>query len=342
MKLSIQASVTRRSAGLAALAAGLALASPLAFAQPKPAAKVTLMLNWYLYSEHAPFFLGKERNFYADEGIDLEIQEGRGSAITAQAVAARSATFGYIDVTTMIKAAAKGAPLKSVGVLFQVSPIAVIGFADKTLKSPKDLLGKTVATTPGDSPSQMWPAYLKANNITNDQFRTVSGDAQTKLNAVINGQADFLLGYVMDQAIKLQDATGKAVTTLKFADSGVNPISSGIIANTSLLAENPDLVRRFMRASTRAAEAAEKDPAAAVDAMLRAKPKAGVRATLILGMKESVALYHTRETASQRPFHVSMKNVSDSLDLLVQYGGMDPSTRGKPEDYVTLEFLPNH
>ncbi len=65
----------------------------------KPQDKVTLMLNWYLYSEHAPFFLGKERGYYADEGIDLDIQEGRGSAVTAQAVAAKSATFGYIDVT---------------------------------------------------------------------------------------------------------------------------------------------------------------------------------------------------------------------------------------------------
>ena len=26
--------------------------------------------------------------------------------------------------------------------------------------------------------------------------------------------------------------------------------------------------------------------------------------------------------------------------LLVQYGGMDASTRGKPEDYVNLDFLP--
>jgi len=61
---------------------------------------------------------------------------------------------------------------------------------------------------------------------------------------------------------------------------------------------------------------------------------------VIIGMKQSVALYHTTETAKQRPFRVSMKNVSDTLDLLVQYGGMDPATRGKPEDYVTLEFLP--
>jgi len=327
---------------LLAVAALTAFAIVPAYAQAdKLKDKVTLMLNWYLYSEHAPFFLGKEKGFYAEEGIDLDIQEGRGSAVTAQAVAAKSATFGYIDVTTMIKAAAKGAPLKSTGVLFQVSPMSIMGFTDKNIKVPKDIIGKIVATTPGDALSQMWPLFLKVNNITPDQVKIVSGDGQTKLNAVINGQADLLLGYVMDQAIKLQDATGKPVTTIRFADSGVNQISSGIVANKNLLTENPDLVRRFMRASTKAAEAAEKSPEAAVDAMLKSNPKAGVRDTLIVGMKQSIALYHTKETANQRPYRVTMKNVSNSLDLLVQYGGMDASTRGKPEDYVTLDFLPN-
>lgn len=326
---------------LAGTAVALAFAASPAQAQTQPPEKVTLMLNWYLYSEHAPFFLGKERGFYADEGIDLNIQEGRGSAVTAQAVAAKSATFGYIDVTTMIKAAAKGAPLKSTGVLFQVSPMSVMGFTEKNIKTPKDIIGKTVATTPGDSMSQMWPLFLKMNDIKPDQVKIVSGDAQTKLNAVMSGQADLLLGYVMDQAIKLQDATGKPVTPIRFADSGVNQISSGIIANKDLLTEKPDLVKRFMRASTKAAEAAEKDPAAAVDAMLKANPKAGVRDTLLVGLKQAIALYHTKETANQRPFRVSMKNVDESLDLLVQYGGMDPSTRGKPGDYVTLDFLPD-
>ena len=323
----------------AAAALAASLVSP-AMAQGKD--KVILMLNWYTYSEHAPFYLGKEKGYFDAEGIDLDIQEGRGSAVTVQAVAAGSATFGYVDVPTMIKAAAKGAPLKSTGVLFQVSPMSVMGFSEKGIKAPKDIVGKTVAVTPGDSMSQMWPLFLKVNNIQPDQVKIVSGDAQTKLNAVTTGQADLLLGYVMDQAIKLQDATGKPVTPIRFADSGVNQISSGVIVNKNLLTENPDLVKRFMRASTRAAEAAEKDPAAAVDAMLKANPKAGVRDTLIVGMKQSVALYHTKDTANQRPFRVAMKNVNDSLDLLVQYGGMDAATRGKPEDYVTLDFLPTN
>ncbi len=324
-----------------ALSAAMLGAAP-AQAQDKPKDDVTLMLNWYLYSEHAPFFLGKKLGYYDEEGINLDIQEGRGSAVTAQAVAAKSVNFGYIDVTTMIKAAAKGAPLVSTGVLFQLSPMSVMGFEEKGIRTPQQIIGKTVAVTPGDSMSQMWPIFLKANDIDPGQIKIVSGDAQTKLNAVMTGRADMLLGYVMDQAIKLQDATGKVVHPIRFADSGVNQISSGIIVNKDWLAENPDLARRFMRASTRAVEAAVKDPQAAVDAMLEAKPKAGVRETLLVGLQRSIELYHTKDTEGQPPFRVAMDNVDKSLDMLVEYGGVDPAHRGKPSDYVTLDYLPKN
>ncbi len=302
--------------------------------------KVVLMLNWYLYSEHAPFFIGKERGYYDQEGIDLDIQEGRGSGVTVQAVAANTATFGYVDVPTMIKAAAKGAPVKAVGVVLQLSPMSVMGFAEKNIRTPKDLAGKTVAVTPGDSMSQIWPLFLKKTGVNEADFKTVAGDAQTKLNAVMTGQADLLLGYVMDQAIKLQDATGKAIYPIRFADYGVNLISSGIIVNSETLKTKPDLVKRFLRATTRALEDAEKNPEAAVDAMLKANPKAGVRETLIIGLKQTTALYHTKETATQRPMRATMANVGESLDLLAQYGGLDPATKGKPQDWVVLDYLP--
>src|ERR1700709_1016002 len=86
--------------------------------------KVILMLNWYVYGEHAPFYYGKEKGLYAAEGIDLDIQEGRGSAVTPQAVAANSATFGYVDVPTMMRAAVRGAPVIATGVLVQVNPMS--------------------------------------------------------------------------------------------------------------------------------------------------------------------------------------------------------------------------
>ncbi len=184
--------------------------------------KVVLMLNWYVYGEHAPFYYGKAKGLYAAENIDLEIQEGRGSAATTQAVAANTANFGYVDVPTMMRAAVKGAPVIATGVLLQTSPMAAMGFVDKNIRKPDDIKGKTVAITPADSMTQIWPLFLKKTGLKESDFTTVAGDGQTKLNAVINGQADLLLGYVMDQSMKIKDATGKDVYPIKFADYGIN------------------------------------------------------------------------------------------------------------------------
>ena len=79
----------------------------LAVTPARAADKLVLMLNWYVYGEHAPFYYGKSKGLYAAEGIDLEIQEGRGSAATTQAVAAKTADFGYVDVPTMMRATIK-------------------------------------------------------------------------------------------------------------------------------------------------------------------------------------------------------------------------------------------
>src|SRR5580704_1426568 len=105
---------------IAALAAAL-IWTALAVAPVKAADKVVLMLNWYVYGEHAPFFYGRAKGIYAAAGIELEIQEGRGSGATVQAVAAQTADFGYADVTTMMRAAIKGAPVIATGVLVQTT-----------------------------------------------------------------------------------------------------------------------------------------------------------------------------------------------------------------------------
>src|SRR2546427_3658253 len=71
-----------------------------AFGQGKE--KVVLLLNWYTYSEHAPLYLGKERGYFDQEGIDLDIQEGRGSGTTVQAVAAGTPTLRCARISAQI------------------------------------------------------------------------------------------------------------------------------------------------------------------------------------------------------------------------------------------------
>src|SRR5437868_4893919 len=302
--------------------------------------KVVLMLNWYVYGEHAPFYYGKAKGIYAAEGIDLEIQEGRGSAATTQAVAAKTANFGYVDVPTMMRAAVKGAPIVATDVLLQTSPMSAMGFVEKNIKKPEDIKGKTVATTPGDSMSQIWPLFLKKTGLKEGDFKIVSGDAQTKVNAVINGQADLLLGYVMDQSMKIKDATGKDVYPIKFADYGINLVSSGIVANAEYVKANPDLVKRMMAASIKAVEAAVKDPKGAAQAILNANPKGGKIETLTQGFELTVPLYKDPTGESKQYFRVGDKMMQESVDLMVDYGGLEAVAKEKVKTFYTNDYLP--
>jgi NitT/TauT family transport system substrate-binding protein len=302
--------------------------------------KVALMLNWYIYGEHAPFYYGKEKGFYTAQGIDIEIQEGRGSATVTQVVAAKTVQFGYVDVPTMMRGAVKGAPVVAVGVALQTNPMSAMGFAEKNIKKPEDIKGKTVATTPGDSLSQIWPLFLKKTGLKESDFKTVSGDAVTKLNAVINGQADLLLGYVMDQSMKIKDATGKDVYPIKFADYGVNLVSSGIITNTDYLKENEDLVKRFMAATLKSIQEATKHPKDAAQAILNANPKGGKIDTLTQGFELTIPLYKDPTGTSKDLLRVSDQNMTETVNVMVEYGGLDAKAKTDLKTYYTNAYLP--
>ncbi len=301
--------------------------------------KAVLLLNWYNYGEHAPFYLGVDKGLFAKEGIDLEIQEGRGSGITVQATAAGSATFGYADFGTMVKAAVKGAPVKAVGIMLQKSPMSVEGFADKNIRTPKDLVGKTVISTPGDSFSQLWPALLKINGVDEKAVKMISGDAATKRNAVISGQADALLGNVNDQKPLIEEATGKPVTAMLFADYGVNTVNGAFIVKSDLLKSNPDLVKRFLRAASAAVAEAKADPAGAVDAMLKVNPKAGKRETLLASWTVTLPLLHTERTMNKPPLWTDPADIAGTLDILAKYSGVEVKPE-QGEDFYTNAFLP--
>ena len=181
--------------------------------------------------------------------------------------------------------------------------MSVMGFADKNMRKPQDIIGKTVAITPADSLTQIWPLFLETG-LKESDVKIVAGDAQTKLNAVINGRADLLLGAVMDQSMRIKDATGKDVYCIRFADYGINLVGDGVIANTDFVKQNSDLVRRFMAATTQAVEDAAKAPEETVDAILAADPKAGKARNAAAGVHAGDAVLHDArdegQTALQR------------------------------------------
>ncbi|MEZ5783969.1 MAG: ABC transporter substrate-binding protein [Rhizobiaceae bacterium] len=324
-----------RRSFLATVAAVALLAAP---SVAKANDKAVLMLNWVVYGEHAPFIYGKELGYYADEGIDLEIQEGRGSGVTIQAVGAGTVEFGLADTAVMIKAAAKGAPVKSVGVLLQRTFASLVSPAGK-IDKPEDIAGKTIAITPGDAVTPLWPLYLNKIGIKGSDVKTVAGDAQTKLNAVVNGQADGLLGSSTEQGARLPDIIKAPVSILRFTEVGITLVGLGIVASDRTMESNPDLVRRFMKASTRSVEAAMADPEAAVKVLLEKYPSIGLPEAQLRSLKYSQALYFA-EGSGPKPFRADPSLIDQSLETLVTYGGMPEAERGKAEDYFTVEFLP--
>ena len=241
--------------------------------------KVSLRLNWYLGGLHVPFYYGKERGLYAAEGIDLAINEGRGSANTVQVVAAGSDTFGLADSSSVILTASKGADIKSVMSLLNTTGFSVVSFAESGIKTPKDLEGKTVAVTPGDPLGQLLQAVCKANSVDCAKIGMVQVDPAAKVVMVLEKKADALLGGADDQyfLIKYKGANPAA---MRYADWGANIVGMTILTSGETIKKNPDLVRRFVRASVKSWEETKKNPGAAVDAALKAKPDLNRQSTL--------------------------------------------------------------
>ncbi|HEV2039805.1 MAG TPA: ABC transporter substrate-binding protein [Casimicrobiaceae bacterium] len=232
---------------------------------------VSFRLNWYLGGLHAPFYYGKERGFYAAEGIDLTINEGRGSVATVQGVAAGADTFGLADSSSVILTASKGADIKSVMSVLNSTGYSVVSLAETGIKTPKDLEGKRLAVTPGDPLGQLFLALAAHNKLDMSKITLIQVDPAAKVVSVLEKRADGLLGGADDQYFLIKQR-GIQPAALRYADYGANIVGMTIVTKTDLIKSNPDLVRRFVRATVQSWEEAKKNPGAAVDATLKVKP----------------------------------------------------------------------
>ncbi len=234
---------------------------------PADATEVTFTLNWVPYGEHAPFYYGIQKGYYADEGIDLKIEPGSGSGNTIKAVAQGQTMFGWADTPPLLNAISTGMPVKSVGVFLQKGPSSVEFLADKGFTSIKDLKGKRVGGTPGDAMYATFPALLAANGMKESDVTVVNMDAANKIAQLAEGQVDAIMGFFHDQGPTIEARTGKQVDHLLFADSGLNLLGTGIVVSEETLSAQKELVGKFVRATQKSWAEAVKHPEDAAKAM---------------------------------------------------------------------------
>jgi len=262
------------------LIAGL-IAGAASSADAQPAQKASLRLDWTVLGYHAPFYLGVANGYYRAAGIDLEIQEGKGSPTTVQLVGNGSIDFGFADSTTATLLISQGLPAKVVMGIFQRSTLSLFFPVGKGIAKPADLKGKRILMCPGDGLIKYLPAYLKAINLTMDDVKTVMVDCGIKYSALAQGQADAVATYGYAGKPLLQAVGVADVGKFDYADAGIALPAHGIVVSQKTIAERADLVRRFVAATAKAWIEAQAKPDEAVAAMVKANPLLSEKTALL-------------------------------------------------------------
>lgn len=298
---------------------------------------LTFQLNWTWYpADHAYFQIGLDQGFYADEGLDVDFREGTGSATTLTLVGTGDAPLGFVDAGTMMRGVEQDLPVQAIGVVTQVSPMAMIFKAENGFETIDDLRGERVAVTAGDALAQIFPAVMAANDIGEGEIELVNTpNPPAKEVAVLNDQAAALLGFYTEQAPRLEATQDVDMDWITFADAGINTLNLSVCSNTDWLEENPDVARRFMAATSRAIEFTIDNPQDAAEIFSNAHPDFDVE--LSLGqIEESIGLLHTDASEGQPLLWSAEEDWEETRQLLVEFAELE----GRDLDaYYTNEYV---
>lgn len=299
---------------------------------------VTVMLNWYPYGEHAPFYYGVDQGIFEEHGINLEIQAGQGSTKTAQATGQQQVDFGWADAPAVLANIDNGVAIHSVGVFLQTTPSAVQVFTDSGIEEPEDLVGTTIAVSAGDAPTTVFPMYLEAVGLSESDVTQQNLDPAGKIAAMLSGQVDGLIGFAHDQGPTIAAESGNEVSYLRYSDAGLNFFSNGLIAPDDTIANDPELVEAMVAATSEAFQAAADDPQAAVDSMEGVDPQLPEADVLLNQWEETILLLHTDATESEAPGVTAAEDWENTLSLLSEAELI--SGEGTVADYFDDSFSP--
>lgn len=289
----------RRSiaAAIAAAAMGLALGTSAssAFAQTK----VKMVLNWKYEGPQAWFFLAQDKGYFKAEGIDVEFDQGEGSAASVPKVASGAYQAGFGDMNAIIDLSSKRpneAPM-AVFMVYNATPFVVVVKQDSPIKSPKDLEGRTIGGPANDGALKLFPAFSKIVGVNASKVNITNMAPNLREQMLMRGQVDAAFGYVTTvtfsaKAMGLDPA--KELRFIRYGDHGMDLYSNAVFFSQPFIKENPKAVQGFVRALNRAVRDVMADPDAGVAAVLKREP-------LLKKDVEKEKLLHTLRTDMSHP-----------------------------------------
>jgi NitT/TauT family transport system substrate-binding protein len=304
---------------------------------------VRLRLNWMYYGSHAGFAYGKDMGYYKDAGINLDIRSGNGSSSAHRLVANGDSDFAYGSCGALVNLASQGAEIISVGVIDAMGSEAILVRPDSGVKEIGDLKGKKLLTTANAGVNTFFPIVLANAGLTEADINLTNVPDGALVSSYLQGAGDAvgMLGGIDDKPAEIKANGGEAPVIFPYSDYGVNQVGYCISTRKELVANNPDLVKRFVAATMKAYAATEADPDAAVNAMAdivggtMAEDEGKAQSRAVLDV--TLGLLYSNANTDRK---IGMNVPSDwegMVALMKEYNDLDPNA--DPASFYTNDFI---
>lgn len=223
----------------------LGIVSTCAHAANGELTKVTLQLSWFNQFQFAGYYIAKEKGYYRDVGLDVEILPFQFGVNGVNDVATQKTNFA-IGRETLIVERARGQKIVALYALFQASPLILIAKESSSIGSLKDFVGKRIMATWNDSSEVSLKAMLSSHQITPSDYQFI--EHTHNIDDLIGGKVDIMSGYISKAPFDLRQK-GVSFKVFSPKEYGFDMYSDFLVTSEAFISQNPDAVEAFKQAS---------------------------------------------------------------------------------------------
>lgn len=262
---------TRSLSKIIAAAGLLALIAAVPFATEAAAQgeKLTVRFTWKLKGEYAPLFVALDKGYYKAEGLDVDLAEGSGAQTVLKLLASGTEKVGYGPAVAAAQAVSSGIPVKVVALYQTQAPMGVISFPDVPLKTPKDLEGKRLAVSVGETFGDMLVPFTKMNNIDINKIQRVQMENAARTAQFLSKKVDIMSVYLSNELPVIEKRVNVKFNVMRVADFGLKLLGASLIASNEFAEKNPETLKKLVRATNKGYADAMKDPKEAAKIMAK-------------------------------------------------------------------------
>jgi len=299
---------------------------------------VKLSLEWLISGRHVGFYVAKDKGFYKEEGLNVSIERGYGTADSIKRISTGSADFAILSVASLMAARAESnPPVTLVASFFNKGPEAILVLKSSKITSPKQLEGKRIGSAGAGSSLDLLKAFVKTTGLENYQSVIMASD-QT-YPALLTKQVDAITGFTDNAAVMrpIANRQGDDIEIMPYSDYGIDNYGTGIVVNAKLAESKSPKIRGFLKATMRGVAWSIAHPEEAVAILKKQVPTISPE-TALATWKIDEKLIVTDETRKHGLGYLSKERMQVTYEMAQKYMGLTKSLA--LETVYTAEFLP--